>query len=145
MGDRPITRPYSHYFQDHILESSESSSLEDDSVTATESPPTPGSKESDSPSVANDYVLDLNEEGSTSTPTPKEVGVTVQRKERALPYRRGSSKKRSRNEIFLANVCEIIHKQQEAVYDRFFKMKSDREKKSRVRKREDKMKSNMIS
>ena len=123
LGDRPITRPV------NILESIESSSLEDDSVTATESPPTPGSKESDSPSVANDYVLDLNEEGSTSTPTLKEVGVTVQRKERALPYRRGSSKKRSRNEIFLANVCEIIHKQQEAVDDRFFKMEEERQRK----------------
>ena len=138
LGDRPITRPVSilESNADEELESHtiESSSLEDDSVTAAESPPTPGSSKSDSPSVVNDYVLDLSEgDASTSTPTPKEVGVTVQRKERALPYRRGSSKKKSRNEINLANVCEIIHKQQEVFDDCFFKMEEERHKREMER------------
>ncbi len=46
---------------------------------------------------------------------------------RILSARRGKSKKRSRNELFLTSICKTIQKQQEAADDRFFRMEEKRQ------------------
>ena len=40
--------------------------------------------------------------------------------------RKGKSKKRSRNEAFMSNVCSLIQKQQQESDERFFKMEEER-------------------
>ena len=57
---------------------------------------------------------------------PPKVDRKVEKKTRFLSSSRGKSKKRSRNET---NMCEMIHKQQEAADDRFFKMEEERQRK----------------
>ena len=141
MGDRPIIIPGSllesavdEQFMNHIIEID---SFEDDSDAATEILLTPGSSKDDTDSLsstslltAQDNVLDLNAgENTTSTPTPQKVDPKVEKKDRVLSSRRGKSKKRSRNETLVANMCEMIHKQQEAADDRFFKMEEERQRK----------------
>ena len=132
LGDRPITRPGS------LLESvqlendaNETDSFEDDSDAATESPHMsgPSKGDTDSLSLTCDDELDLSEgENITSTPALKKVDAKVEKSDKVLSSRRGKSKKRSRNEAFVASVCEMIHKQQEAADDRFFKMEEERQK-----------------
>jgi len=133
LGDRPITRPESLLESVRLEDDSiETDSFENDSDAATESPPIPGpSKEdTDSLSLRSDDVLDLSEgENTTSTPALEKVDAKVEKRDKVLSSRRGKSKKRSRNEAFVASVCEMIHKQQEAADDRFFKMEEERQRK----------------
>ena len=151
LGDRPITRPGSllesavdEQFRNHIIEID---SFDNDSDAATEILLTPSSSKEDTDSLsstshltAQDDVLDLNAgENTTSTPAPQKVDPKVEKKYRVLSSSRGKSKKGSRNETLVANMCEMIHKQQEAADDRFIKMEeySQRKELEREEKRKD--------
>jgi len=107
LGDRPITRPESLLESVRLEDDSiETDSFENDSDAATESPPIPGpSKEdTDSLNLRSDDVLDLSEgENTTSTPALEKVDAKVEKRDKVLSSRRGKSKKRSRNEAFVAS------------------------------------------
>eukprot|EP00794_Sanderia_malayensis_P013196 gene13196-14545_t len=65
-------------------------------------------------------------------------------KEKLLSSRRGKSKKRSRNEVFLSNAFDIVRKQQQAADESFFEMEDERQKKNwNWKKREEKMRKSM--
>ena len=86
----------------------------------------------------NTEVVLPSKKASTMTPgtvkskpevkTPNDTSVRKEQ-EKILSSKRGKSRKRSRNEAFLSDVCSMIQSQQQAADERFFKMEEERQAK----------------
>eukprot|EP00794_Sanderia_malayensis_P020792 gene20792-22830_t len=74
--------------------------------------------EDDNPSMT--MPMGSNERGDRAQKKPEE---------RRLSKKHGKSKKRTRRETFLSEICEMIQEQQKVSDDRFFKQEAERQQK----------------
>ena len=146
MGDRPITRP-SNLFESSEQASIESSSDNEDEIQISKEP----DFDDDVSLIGQEDLIESSLSSTSPTPSPaatassgsatpplpmpttvpnKSIQTPVN-KEKILSSRRGKSKKRSRNEVFMSTAFEIMQKQQQAADDKFF-LNGRREATSRV-------------
>ena len=151
LGDRPITRPPSVFESGEQSDDGEKSEerspqfnedeaeydTDDNSLESTSPSPSSSSANFSASSVnpfadlqtsqssASPQLLETSKPSETSYETPKPSAKNSQNK--VLSTRRGKSKKRSRNEAFLSDVCNLIQKQQERADELFFKREEERQ------------------
>ena len=158
MGDRPITRPANlleSSLQENIAEDvleAQTSTGEDLTSSINGAQPENFSNTSSETEVSlDDSLSSLPMEGPASisgemaSPLGNSRAVlsaqTSKGQRQVSASMKGKSKKRSRNEAFMSNVCSLIQKQQQESDERFFKMEEERwqkemEKEEKRRKEE---------